>query len=350
MARPPSRSGTPSINDVAHRAGVTKSTVSKALASTSRRYRVAAETRERVLAAARELGFDSAGRAGRKHGRLALLFCGESPNLDGINLRMHTALIAAVRDRRWEVVYQSLDRVPRDARVRALQDVDGSLVVGRLPDREEGWPSLIEELAVLPPAVVIDPGFTLPLPQVEPDDAAGTTQLVQDLIARGHRRLGVVGRLERPHQHGSHFRRHAAFLRAVAAAGARPVDWCDRGDEEVVAAMRLAGADAPSVLVGLSGWRFPSLWAALVRAGYDIPHRLALATCDDPSFNGQMDPAITGITWSMPRLVATALDLLEETLAGRAIERPRRIPQEVLHRASTLGWQAGRAGCTLDGR
>lgn len=335
----------PSISDVARLAGVTKSTVSKALAATTGRYRVSAATRQRVLDAARELGFDLAERAGRRHGRLALLFCGDSPNLDGINLAMHAALIDAVRTRRWEVVYQSLDRVPRDARVRALQDVDGALLVGRLPDRREQWPSLIEELAVLPPAVAIDPGFDdLPLPQVAPDDVGGTTQLVQELIARGHRRLGVVGRLRKPLQHGSHARRHAAFLRATAAAGVRAWDWCDRSDDEVVAALRRSGAEAPTVLVGLSGWRFPSVWSSLVRAGIDIPRRLALATCDDPSFNGQMDPAITGITWSMPRLVSTALDLLDAVLAGRAFGHPVLVPQEVQHRASTLGWRAGAVG------
>ncbi len=338
----PVRPGCASINDVARLAGVTKSTVSKALSAASGRYRVAHETRQRVLAAARDLGFDLAERAGRKHGRLALLFCGDSPNLDGINLAMHTALIAAVRDRRWEVVYQSLDRVPRDARVRALQDVDGSLLVGRLPDRREAWPALIEELAGLPPAVVIDSGFDLDLPQVAPDDASGTADLVQDLITRGHRRLGVVGRLMKPHQHGSHRRRHTAFLRAAEIGGVSAVDWCDRSDAEVVAAMAQAGADAPTALVGLSGWRFPSMWSALVRAGHDMPRRLALATCDDPSFNGQMDPAITGLTWSMPALVSAALDLLEDALARQTLGPSRMIPQEVLHRESTLGWRAMR--------
>ena len=292
------------------------------------------------MEAARELGFTSVDRAGHKHGRLALLFCGESPNLDGINLGMHTALIAAVRDRRWEVVYQSLDRVPRDARVRALQDVDGALLVGRLPERLEQWPTLIEELAVLPPAVVIDAGFDLPLPQVAPDDSAGTGRLVRELIAQGHRRLGVVGRLERPFQHGSHFRRHAAFLREATAAGVSAVDWCDRSDDEVIAALRQSGRTAPTALVGLSGWRFPSLWSALVRAGHEIPRRLALATCDDPSFNHQMDPALTGITWSMPGLVQAALELLEQNIAGRPTTAMRLVPQEVEHRTSTLGWQA----------
>jgi LacI family transcriptional regulator len=338
MARPPRHTAAPSISDVARRAGVTKSTVSKALALTAGRYRVSPDTRGRVLAAARDLGFARADRAGRQHGRLALLFCGDSPNLDGINLGMHTALIAAVRDRRWEVVYQSLDRVPRDARVRALQSVDGALLVGRLPDRREQWPALIEELAVLPPAVVIDAGFDLPLPQVAPDDAGGTASLVRDLVARGHRRLGVVGRLDKPHQHGSHFRRHAAFLAAAAAAGVGAVDWCDRSDEEVVAALRRSRGGAPTALVGLSGWRFPSLWSALVRGGIDIPRRLALATADDPSFNGQMDPALTGIAWSMPGLVAAALDLLEDAIAGHAVGGTRLIPQEIRHRASTLGW------------
>lgn len=341
MDQPPDSPAPPSINDVARLAGVTKSTVSKALAATTGRYRVSPATRQRVLAAAQELGFSLVDRAGRKHGRLALLFCGDSPNLDGINLGMHTALIAAVRDRRWEVVYQSLDRVPRDARVRALQDVDGALLVGRLPDRHDQWPGLIEELRVLPPVVVIDAGFDLPLPQVAPDDTAGTAQLVRDLVAHGHRRLAVVGRLQQPHQHGSHFRRHAAFSCEVAAAGAGALDWCDRSDDEVVAALRQCGDNAPTALVGLSGWRFPSLWSALVRAGYDIPRRLALATCDDPAFNGQMDPAITGITWSMPGLVRTALDLLEQAIAGQTVSGMRLIPQQVQHRASTMGWQAG---------
>lgn len=330
----------PTINDVARAAGVTKGTASKALAPNGDRYQVSAVTRERVLAAARDLGFALADKAGKRHDRIALLFLGEAPNLDGINLGLHVALTEHLRRKRLDVVYQSMDRGSDDARRRALARVDGCLLVSRTPVLEREWTSWLAELRDLPPAVALNAGIRLPIPQVEPDDAGGAAALLARLLEQGHRRVAVVGRRHQPTpQHGSHHLRHAALVAGARAAGCEFNDWTDVEDAQVVRRLALLGDEAPTVLIGLSGWRFPELWGALMRAGVLMPRRLALATCDDPPFNAQMAPAVTGLTWSMPTLVEVALATLDVVLSGGQPTALTLVPQQVVERESTSGWQ-----------
>jgi DNA-binding LacI/PurR family transcriptional regulator len=214
---PPAR---PTIIDVARVAGVTKGTASKALAPNGGRYPVSAATRERVLAAARDLGFAPADKAGKRHDRIALLFMGEAPNLDGINLGLHVALTEHLRRRRLDVVYQSMDRGSDDARRRALARVDGCLLISRTPALEREWDPWLAILAHLPPAVALNAGIRLPIPQIEPDDAGGAARLLDHLVGHGHRRLAMVGRRQQPTpQHGSHHQRHGALMTQARQAG-----------------------------------------------------------------------------------------------------------------------------------
>ena len=159
-------------------------------------------------------------------------------------------------------------------------------------------------------------------------------------MQQGHHRLAVVGRRHQPtKQHGSHHLRHATLLAEAQVATCTLVDWTDVDDDAVMRRLQTAGVDAPTAIIGLSGWHFSALWSAWHRMGTAMPTHMALATCDDPPFNRQMTPALTGVTWSMNTLVERALATLDVVLSGSTPPAMTLVPQRVVHRASTLAWR-----------
>lgn len=330
------------LQDLARQAGVSVATASKALSATSGRYRVAEATRERVRQAARELGI-SPRQARPRQGRIALLFGGESPNLQGSNTLLHLALVSALVERQVEVLWRSMDRGCAETRRRVLARVDGCLLLDRVPATEAGWSRWLSEIARFPPAVAINPGRSLPIPAVSPDDAGGCRLLLEALARRGHRQLALIGHLRHSAQHGSQFRRHAALLEQAQRLRLRLEDWSDQEDTVVAQRLVQAGARGPTGLVGLSGFTMPATWSVLVAAGLAVPQRLALITCDDPPLNQELRPPISGLGCAPALLVRSALQVLDRTIDGAPCAGEILVPVQVQERDSTLGWQ-GKGG------
>jgi DNA-binding LacI/PurR family transcriptional regulator len=288
-----------------------------------------------VRRASHALGFLRAERAGRRQGRIALLFCGRSPNMMGGNTLLHLALVTAMVQRHLDVVWQSLDVGVAEVRVRAMGRVDGCLLLDHVPRTEDRWAVLLDELGRYPPTVAVNPGRELPLPAASPDDAGGARALLRDLAVRGHRRIAVAGHLRLGSQHGSQFRRHRALFASVPA-GVELEDRCDRGPEELVRSLGRPGAPgAPSAMICLSGYTLPPLWCALVSSGWQLPRDLSLAACDDPPVLGDLRPTVTGVAWSMDLLVAAALRILDQALEGSPPAGEVLVPTRVVHRETT---------------
>lgn len=185
--------GRPRIKDVAELAGVAPSTVSVILNDVPGA-RVNAATRERVRAAARELGYLPNGLARglrtRRSGILALVS-------DVIATTPYAGqLIQGAQEAAWEAGYLLLlvdtggdDALERSA-IRALrqQQVAGVLYA-TMYHRHVEVPDLLEGL----PVVLLDARPSRgDLPSVVPDEEAGARTAVGTLADHGHRRIGFV--------------------------------------------------------------------------------------------------------------------------------------------------------------
>jgi LacI family transcriptional regulator len=217
------RSDAPTLLDVARAAGVSEMAASSGLNGGSRgSARVSAETRERVLAAAQQLGYrpNATARALANRRTDAVGFVtnilGEEPNLYFLEV-FSGVMQGATAAGQTMAVFTLGDWDEAPERVPALCDgrVDGLILLApRLQDGRSAW---------LPPhtplvSVQAD-SLLIGVVNIESDNEAGAYAMVRQLLAMGHRRILHVGG---PAGFSAAEQRVEGYLRAHAEAGIKP--------------------------------------------------------------------------------------------------------------------------------
>lgn len=174
----------PTIYDVARHAGVAASTVSRAF---GRPERVGARTRERVLAAAEELGYvpnphARALQSGR-HRTIAMVIS-DIANPHFFELIRGAEQRAKAAENTLVIVNaEESPTIERDQVTGLLRSVDGFiLAASRLPDDD------LRGLAATHHVVLVDRELA-PLPSVAMDTGHGCRQILEHLASLGHREL-----------------------------------------------------------------------------------------------------------------------------------------------------------------
>lgn len=330
------RAARPSIRDVAREAGVAIATVSRVMSGNAT---VAAELRERVLAAAAALkyqpDFMAQGlRKGRSH---AIGFV-----TDDLSNPM-TAMIASgaeliFRDAGLMLVVMNSEHDPaieashleylRARRVDAILLTpawDFHPVVAQALRETEVPVVLIE--AEMPP----DVGASI----VVSDHRAGVREAVTRLIGLGHRRIGV---LPGPLRYRAGRERLAGANEAAAIAGSAKVDFveCELDAERgrIAAAELLAIRPAVSALVVGGNQMLEGVLAALgaenLGAGIDI----ALVTSDEVGINRVHHPPLTAVSRDAIGLGIAAANILIRQLAVDVAPETVILPTTLIWRES----------------
>jgi DNA-binding LacI/PurR family transcriptional regulator len=209
------------IADIARQAGVSTSAVSYAL---NDRPGVSAQTRERVLAIAREMGWapSSAARSlsGARTETIGLVLA-RDPSTLGVE-SFYMQFIAGVESelvkRSYALLLQVVPDLEAELRTyrawQASSRVDGVITTDvRVDDPRV---ALLSQPGAIPAVVVGDPGLAGGLTNVWTDDASAIREVVRYLYAQGHRRIArVAGTEEFGHTHI----RDAAFEDETRALG-----------------------------------------------------------------------------------------------------------------------------------
>jgi LacI family transcriptional regulator, repressor for deo operon, udp, cdd, tsx, nupC, and nupG len=276
---------TASIEDVAQRAGVSISTVSRALRGLPN---VAPVTRQRVLAAASELRYSAsphaASLAGGRTRTLAVVMpfisrWSFSQALDGIE----SVLSASGYDL---LVYRVGDP---DSRARFVERmplrkrVDGIIAV-YLPLTDSGV-DVIENVGV--PVVSLGPSSDA-LPSVGIDDAEGASAAVQHLVNLGHRRIGLIGG-----ENGEELRfavprnRREGYRRSLASNGLEvdtalevPGDFTAAGGAAAMGVL-LGRPDPPTAVFAESDEMAMGAIRTVQSAGLRVPEDISVVGFDD---------------------------------------------------------------------
>jgi LacI family transcriptional regulator len=327
------------ITDVAALAGVSPSTVSKALNDTGS---LRESTRARVREAADRLGFvpDASARSlsARRSftvgllstdsaGRFSLpVVLGAENALVGGEL---SALLATARH----------DPVREQHHVRALvaRRVDGIIVTGRTTEPRE--PIRVPMPVVYAFAPSSDPDDA----SVVPDDALGMRLLVEHLVGLGRRRIAYVG--GRAEQAAS-LVRYETLAAELAARDLAVVgdplygDWSEQwGRRAVDQILSGAGGDLPVDAVVFASDQ-------LARGGCDRLRERGLRVPDDVAVTGYDDwevmslasrPPLTTVDMQLERLGQRAAELLIAAIEGEPARGVERLAPRLVVRASTLG-------------
>jgi LacI family transcriptional regulator len=327
-----------SIKEVAARAGVSFQTASKVLNGGD--VRVSAQTAERILAAASELGYQPntiarslVQRASATIGLVA------SDATDVAIAQASVAAEQAARRHGHSVLVGHLAMGGADGAgiVRTLIErrVDG--IIAAAPEVEEDS-EVADLLRRYVPSVSLQavPGGGVPTVGSNHRD---TGRLATDhLLGLGHTRIGTVTglfrrRVTRSRLHG--------YEDALRAAGLEPGedlvvegDWTPHGG---AAAARLLLERSPSLTAIFvhSDTMAIGVLSALWQAGRRVPADVAVVSCDDIPFAEFLTPPLTTVRVPLAETGRQAVELLLRSIAGEPVpERTPLLPVELIVRGS----------------
>jgi LacI family transcriptional regulator len=322
----------PGIREVAERAGVARSSVSRVM---NDHIDVSPAMRERVNAAISELGYrpDVLARGLRTGTTFCVGLVISDPMFAPAIARAERALrlagysvLLTTSDGRAE-----LDR--ENIRLLLRRRVDG-LILALTEDQDPGTVRLLREADT--PIVLLDGDMPhgTGVSRVVFDHRSGMTHATDHLLDLGHRRIAlIVGGPQRP----AHERRDAV-LAAIATGGAscsgavHGGELSDAFGEQAMLAI-LEAATATAVIAGgdlLMQGALRACRAHGVRVGVD----LSFVGCDDEAVAEAHSPPIAVVRRDVASVGATAVQLLLELIEDAAASREVILPTEFVRRAS----------------
>jgi LacI family transcriptional regulator len=306
------------IRDVALKAGVSVTTVSRALNGTGP---VSEEARRRVAEASAALRYMPHGTARSLITRRTDVFGVVLPDLFG---EFFSEVIRGMDPQAQQRGYHLLLSGSHDGRreiefaVGAMRGrVDGMIVMS--PDV-----SGAELAASLPPDVPVvllncDVRGT-DFSAINVDNYGGALQMVRHLIALGHRRVGMITGSAANFDARERLR---GFRAAIEEAGAAvqgceaPGDFTEAGGYR--AALALAGeTDPPTAIFCANDSMAVGAISALRGAGRRVPDDVAVAGFDDIPIGRYLSPSLSSVRVDVNRMGARAVELLCHAIAGDA--------------------------------
>lgn len=301
----------PTIYDVAHHCGVAASTVSRAFSNPAR---VSAATRERVQAAAREIGYEPRPLArAEAPGRIRTL----TLVVSDISNPYYVTVIKAAQARAIESNYTlALTDSDESAQVEAnnlrhllATTSGGILATSRLSDET------VQQLAGHRPLVLINRQIS-GVPSLVVDTAAGMRKAVRHLAVLGHRRLAYLSGPRNSWINGQRWQavREEASSLGMQVSFLGPFAPIRQGGQEAADALILGQASAAIAYNDLIAIGVLHRLQAL---GVRVPEDLSLVGCDDIFGADFTVPGLTTIAGPADKLGSCAVDIVHSQLAGR---------------------------------
>jgi DNA-binding LacI/PurR family transcriptional regulator len=313
------------LQTVADAVGVSRTTVSNAY---NRPDQLAPELRDRILAAARGLGYAGPDPAARRL---------RSGRGDAVGVMLSGGPASAFADPGTVLLIRGIARVTADAGVALLLVPERAGVRDAVVDAiclcsmAPGHPGVAAAAGRGVPLVVVDEprldghGF------VGVDDRRGARLAAEHRVALGHRRVALVTeRREAPAVGRARFDGYREALRGVDWTG---VEAADGTPEQGAAAAReaLAAAPRPTALIAGTDQLALGALAAAREAGLRVPEDVSVVGFDD----------LPGAAWARPALTTVRQPLLEKgeaagrMLTGGADAGEAILPVDLVVRAST---------------
>lgn len=346
---------TPTIYDVAERAGVSIATVSRALNSLDS---VRPATRDKVLRAMDELDFVpnavARGLSIGRHGILGLVFTRVVGENNGLAVEeaslLYTDIVIRGAETRaaekgYSLLLSSFDESHPSGMSALLSltgTVDGLIVMDRVLGDED-----VAYLARRIPVVLLaGSGDATGAITIRVDNEYAMSALAEHLVnAHQVSRVGfVTGALESPDAAA----RASAFRESIAQLGAGmadvdflEADWTSAGGEAAMRARLDLDDDLPEVFACANDQMAVGVIFALQERGRRVPDDILVTGFDDITLTRYFSPPLTTIRQSGGVLGAVAVDALVSTIDGaEKVDRTIVLPVELVVRAS--------CGCASD--
>ncbi|CCW35959.1 transcriptional regulator, LacI family [Chthonomonas calidirosea] len=335
--------GKPTLREIARLANVHYATASYVLNGARSSTRVSEETRQRVLAAARELGY-TVNRAAqqlrtRRSHVVGLLVGGlENPFF----ARMVSLCAIALERRGYEFILNTR-RADESNDLHLLETLNS-----RRPDGMILWcetPTQVLERAQQPDmenVVVI--GYLVPnRDSVRALFTTGLQEAVDHLCERGYRRIGYVApasAVARNDVRGQFYNQFAEKNGQAPLVYTYPGTAYDVGAARACAEQIADDPQRPDALLCFNDMTALGVLSGLRRKGIRVPQDMGLVGCDDLPLISQLDLPLTTLSYPLEEICNAAVNMLMERLNAlyKGEELPPRhveVPTHLIIRSST---------------
>ncbi|NJL32104.1 MAG: LacI family transcriptional regulator [Phycisphaerales bacterium] len=331
--------------DVARQSGVSPSTASRVLNGHTENFTIRDQVRQRVLAAAEDLGFTPnpfirAMRA-KKTWMVAMLGVRDlgwqtrGTDENTINTMIHGLSQAG---------YEICSTFTKPGRARLdppLWRVDGCVVIS---NRSMDDLKKLDASGI--PYVVVNGPCGTHGGSVMADDSRGMSIAVDHLVQLGHRRICYLntryddqGEPEQPdRQHISLRSRESAFVKAINERGLDLLEGFNRTDLLAHQGIELALKQGATALISYHHVMAVQHLSALQQAGIHVPQKVSLLCFNDAFPTAEVFPSLTAIAVPGKAMGERATDTLLKLMEGQTLApRERRVKLEelLIHRQST---------------
>lgn len=323
--------GRATIRDVAARAGVNPSTVSRVL-NEQPSFQVSEDVRRRILAASQSLGYEPSRFARALRTRRSYMLGLAVPNVsDPFFARMFMG--ASQEAEKDGYILVLTDEAGLERAARRASELDGLLIAtARRAD-----PFLAQMAAHGTPFVLVnrrsDEG---PYATVRSDDVAGSRQAVDHLVALGHRRIGHLGGND---DFSTAYDRRQGYLDGMAAHGLTvEPGWVqvagftsEEGARAADSLFALGPGHRPTAVLAVNDLTAVGLLQRAHELGIATPNELSIVGFDDVLLARYCQPALTTVVVAAEAIGRVAVRrLLDRDLLGETV-----LPVSLQVRAST---------------
>ncbi|GAA4035325.1 LacI family DNA-binding transcriptional regulator [Parerythrobacter jejuensis] len=325
--------------DVAARAGVSQSTVSRALSGSPT---ITEATRTRVIAAARDLGYVVDERAARlrsgKSKTIAVVVIGRAGQGAASVNPFYYSLLGSVCTAAAQQGYQALVSIQSEPEQFFGQFIergqaDAVVVLGTATNRQ-AWDHFSDYRRVQSNLAFWGAPFDGP-GYVRSDNHAGAKLAVERLIAGGYKRIAFVGETDGAQRQFSE--RYEGYRTTLEAAGltaseaiTAPGETREEQGAGAVAALLESGDGFDAVFSACDAMALGIL-ARLRDAGQSVPEDFGVVGFDGLGVGAHSSPPLTTIE---PDFAEAGLNLVEAALGGADDDRDRRVSVHLVERAS----------------
>lgn len=333
------------IRDVAREAGVSVATVSRVFNNSGP---VHEDTRRRIDDVARRLRYIPNGAARTLSTRRTQTIGVVLPDLYGeFFSEVIRGIDQEVQRSGWHLLVSSShnERAEIEAALRAMRGrVDGLIVMS--PDLDAH--ALAQNLPDKLPVVLLNcAGEDRIYNSLNIDNRGGAYAVVEHLLARGHRRIGLITGPVRNHDAQERLRGAHEALSAAGVTPSQELEVAGDFSEESGhrAALELLELDSrPTALFAANDSMAIGALSALGEAAVQVPDEMAVAGFDDIPISRYVNPSLTTVRVSIPELGGRAARRLFSAMSAPDGEkRQELLPTQLVVRRS-CGASVGSAG------